>query len=96
MIKRDIVVRMPVAALAILLILACVFLVFLPHDHECVETDCSICSMRETLRNMLSWIELTTVVGSILQLSVILFCASACVLSVRDGTPVGRKVKLSD
>lgn len=96
MIKRDIAVRMPMAVLATLLILACVFLVFLPHSHECVETDCSICSMREILRNMLSWIELTSVVGFISKISVVLLCISACVLSVRDGTPVGRKVKLSD
>ena len=40
-----------VAFLCILLIIAYTAIIFLPHAHDCVGSDCTVCALIETSRN---------------------------------------------
>ena len=87
---------MIVSILTIVLILAYAFIAFLPHFHECVEVDCFGCAMIKLSGNMLIGIALSATFYQLTKISVALLDTCSDIFSVRDGTPVGRKVKLSD
>ena len=85
-----------VAFLCILLVIAYTSIVFLPHIHDCVGPDCTVCALIETSRNTLIGLALLAVVY---QLPNIVFTISSSYKSIpsgNNGTPVALKVKLSD
>ena len=78
------------------LLVAYAFAAYLPHGHECIETDCAICNLIDTYRDILSC---TTLWFSVLLLSTFIFVFFAThlpIMSFSEGTPVGLKVKLSN
>ena len=85
-----------VAFLCILLVIVYTSIVFLPHIHDCVGPDCTVCALIETSRNSLIGLELVAVVY---QFANIVFTSSSSYKSIpsgNQGTPVALKVKLSD
>ena len=85
-----------VALLCILIIVVYTSIVFLPHIHDCVGPDCTVCVLIETSRNSLIGLALIVVVY---QFANIVFTISSSYKSIpsgNQGTPVALKVKLSD
>ena len=85
-----------VIILCIIIIIAYTSIVFLPHVHDCVGPDCTVCALLETSRNALIGLAILAVVY---QLPNIVFSISSSyksILSGNQGTPVALKVKLSD
>ena len=85
-----------VVILCIIIIIAYTSIVFLPHIHDCVGPDCTVCTLIETSRNSLIGLALIAVVY---QFAIILFtisCSYKPIPSGNNGTPVALKVKLSD
>ena len=85
-----------VVILCIMIIIAYTAIVFLPHIHDCVGPDCTVCALIETSRNSLIGLALIAVVY---QFANVLFTISSSYHSIRsgnNGTPVALKVKLSD
>ena len=85
-----------VALLCILIIVVYTSIVFLPHVHDCVDPDCTVCALIETSRNTLIGLALIAVVY---QFANIVFTISSSYKSIpsgNQGTPVALKVKLSD
>ena len=85
-----------VALLCMLIIVVYTSIVFLPHAHDCVGSDCTVCALIETSRNTLIGLALLAVVY---QLPNIVFTISSSYKSIpsgNQGTPVALKVKLSD
>ena len=85
-----------VAILCIIIIIAYTSVVFLPHIHDCVGPDCTVCALIETSRNSLIGLALIAVVY---QFANIVFTISSSYKSIpsgNQGTPVALKVKLSD
>ena len=84
------------ALLCILIIVVYTSIVFLPHAHDCVGSDCTVCALIETSRNSLIGLAL---IAAVYQLPNIVFTISSSyksILSGNKGTPVALKVKLSD
>ena len=85
-----------VVILCIIIIIAYTSIVFLPHAHDCVGPDCTVCALIETSLSSLIGLALIAVVY---QFANILFTISSSyksILSGNKGTPVALKVKLSD
>ena len=85
-----------VVILCIIIIIAYTSIVFLPHIHDCVGPDCTVCALIETSRNLLIGLVLIAVVY---QFANIVFTISSSYKSIpsgNKGTPVALKVKLSD
>ena len=85
-----------VALLCILIIVFYTSIVFLPHVHDCVDPDCTVCALIETSRNTHIGFALIAVVY---QFANIVFTISSSYKSIpsgNQGTPVALKVKLSD
>ena len=84
------------ALLCVFLILAYALVVFLPHTHCCCDISCAACNVIESCQKILYNILLFAVIYPILKF--IYFIERICyrILSVRDQTPVGLKVKLSN
>ena len=96
MFKRNKSLKVIIAVLTAILILAYAFAVLLPHSHEFMEADCAVCAMIETSRSILIGIVLFASIHLLTKISVTVLGTYPEVLFVRDGTPVGLKVKLSD
>ena len=85
-----------VAFLCILIIVAYTSIIFLPHAHDCVGSDCTVCALIEASRDTMIGLVL---VATVHQLANILFTISSSYKSIpsgNNGTPVALKVKLSD
>ena len=85
-----------IAFLCILLIIAYTPIIFLPHAHNCVGSDCTVCALIEASRNTFIGLVL---VATVHQLASIIFTITSTYKSVPLGnsaTPVALKVKLSD
>ena len=85
-----------ILCIIIIIIIAYTSIVFLPHVHDCIGPDCTVCALLETSRNALIGLALLAVVY---QLPNIVFSISSSyksILSGNQGTPVALKVKLSD
>lgn len=82
------------------IILLCVVLVlayiFLPHFHECLQTDCVICLMTEQLRDILVIVAVYAGMASLTAYSIPAQYGNNHIFTMRDCTPVGLRVKLSN
>ena len=84
------------AVLCIILVLVYVSIASLSYAHECLDSKCAICSWIENSRNLLVGIAIMCAVSMLNKFGFIIVNIHSHILSVRDGTPVGLKVKLSD
>ena len=85
-----------VVILCIIIIIAYTSIVFLPHIHDCVGPDCTVCTLIESSRNSLIGLAL---IATVYKLANIVFTISNSYKSIpsgNKGTPVALKVKLSD
>ena len=71
-------------------------IVFLPHIHDCVGSDCTVCALIETSRNSLIGLALIAVVYQFANIVFTISSSYKSILSGNKGTPVALKVKLSD
>ena len=85
-----------VALLCILIIVFYTSIVFLPHVHDCVDPDCTVCALIETSRNTLIGFALIAVVYQFANIVFIISSSYKSILSGDNDTPVALKVKLSD
>ena len=85
-----------VAFLCILLVIVYTSIVFLPHIHDCVGPDCTVCTLIETSRNSLIGLALIVVVYQFANILFTISCSYKSIPSGNNGTPVALKVKLSD
>ena len=85
-----------VVILCIIIIIAYTSIVFLPHIHDCVGPDCTVCALIETSRNTLIGLALIAVVYQFANIVFTISNSYKSILSGNKGTPVALKVKLSD
>ena len=85
-----------VVILCIIIIIAYTSIVFLPHIHDCVGPDCTVCALIETSRNSLIGLALLAVVYLLPNIVFTISSSYKSILSGNQGTPVALKVKLSD
>ena len=85
-----------VAFLCILLVIAYTSIIFLPHAHDCVGSDCTVCALIETSRNSLIGLALVAVVYQVPNIVFTISSSYKSIPSGNKGTPVALKVKLSD
>ena len=85
-----------VVILCIIIIIAYASIVFLPHIHDCVGPDCTVCALIETSRNSLIGLALIAVVYQLANILFTISCSYKSIPSGNNGTPVALKVKLSD
>ncbi len=95
MIKNKI-FKKAVAILCIALILAYASVIFLPYTHKCVGTDCVICAIIETSRNLLLGLVLSASLWQLTNFALLISNTHFYIVPVRDETPIGLKVKLSN
>ena len=69
---------------------------FLPHDHDCIETDCVICEIIDFTRNILLVFLLLTIIHNVPKVFFILPVSYVRIIPYCSRTPVGLKVKLLD
>lgn len=77
-------------------LLTFVFVGFMPHSHGCAERDCAICAMVENARERIVCIAQSAVLLQGVWLITWVIQANDSSRSIREGTLVGLKVKLSD
>lgn len=82
--------------ICVVLTLAYSFVVFLPHAHECIGAGCTVCAMVEITRKIFVFILLSSTLHLLTRVLISAPGAVFRILSWRDNTPVGLKVKLSD
>ena len=85
-----------VVFLCIIIIIAYTSIVFLPHAHDCVGSDCTVCALIETSRNTMIGLVLVATVHQLANILFTISCSYKSILSGNKGTPVALKVKLSD
>ena len=85
-----------IAFLCILLIIAYTPIIFLPHAHNCVGSDCTVCALIETSRNTMIGLVLAATVHQLANILFTISCSYKSIPSGNNGTPVALKVKLSD
>ena len=85
-----------VVILCIIIIIAYTSVVFLPHIHDCVGPDCTVCALIEISRNSLIGLALIAVVYQFENIVFIISSSYKSIPSGNQGTPVALKVKLSD
>ena len=85
-----------VAILCIFIIIAYTSIIFLPHAHDCVGADCSVCALIETSRNTMIGLALAATVHQLANILFTISCSYKSIPSGNNGTPVALKVKLSD
>lgn len=85
-----------VAILYIIIIIAYTSIIFLPHAHDCVGSDCTVCDLIETSRNTMIGLALVAIVHQLANILFTILCSYKSIPSGNNGTPVALKVKLSD
>ena len=85
-----------VAFLCILIIIAYTSIVFLPHAHDCVDSNCAACALIEASRNTIIGLILANTVNQFANIVFAILSSYKSMILGNDGTPVALKVKLSD
>ena len=78
------------------IIIAYTSIIFLPHAHDCVGSDCAVCDLIETSRNTMIGLVLVATVHQLANILFTISCSYKSIPSGNNGTPVALKVKLSD
>ena len=89
-------VRNVVFVLCVIFAICCVLFAFIPHLHECTGSECATCAFIKDAIDALVVLNLAVVISPALVLGLVFFAHSDTYASMREETPVGRKVKLSD
>lgn len=79
-----------------ILLVAYTLVAYLPHGHDCVDSDCIICNMADSGKDILMGAALLFIMQLLPLVTFILPAIHKRIVSLFDGTPVGLKVKLSD
>ena len=95
-VKREDVKRAVLVILCFMFVLCSVIFTYILHLHDCCGSECPVCDMIKTSRDMLCCSSDLGFVICVLILSIEVSHALCGVFSVREATPVGEKVKLSD
>ena len=95
MVKLKQYLKISIAALCVILILAYAFIVFMPHSHGVCDSGCLACSLIEKAKNTLFAALCFAAIFQILHQGHFV-SGDYYKLSVKDGTPVGLRVKLSN
>ena len=82
--------------LTIFLILAYFLIASLPHEHDCLDFDCAICTVIENYRNQLAPVALLVGLFSLLIPTAVPLRECERVLKLCNQTLIDLKVKLSD
>ena len=82
--------------LTLVLIFSCAFILFLPHTHKCVETECVACALIESSRDTMLTATSAAILHQAARMLAFLLVSYSDITSIRDATPVGLKVKLSN
>ena len=85
-----------IAFLCILLVIVYTSIIFLPHAHDCVGSDCTVCALIEITRNTMIGLALAATVHQLANILFTISCSYKSIQSGNNGTPVALKVKLSD
>ena len=82
--------------LCILFLLLYISVAFFPHAHESRDADCALCALLQSSRDILYALALCALLYHFCGQSARTLVAHHRVQQIRDITPVGLKVKLSD
>ena len=85
-----------VVILCIIIIIAYTSIVFLPHIHDCIGSDCTVCALIEASRNTIIGLILVATVNQFANIVFAILSSYKSMPLGNDGTPVALKVKLSD
>ena len=85
-----------VAILCIVIIIAYASIIFLPHAHDCIGSDCTVCVLIETTRNTIIGLVLAATVHQLANITFLILSTYKSIPLGDIGTPVALKVKLSD
>ena len=84
------------ALICLVLVLAYTAIVLIPHAHECGGVNCEDCAILQSWRNALGVLTLSAMLCGLVGIVWRIVPTHTYILEARTGTPVGRKVKLSD
>ena len=82
--------------LCIIFAICCVLFTIIPHTHDCAGSECATCALIKDALDTLTDLSFAMVISPALVLGLSCLLHFDTLVSVRDITPVGRKVKLSD
>ena len=85
-----------VALLCILIIVAYTSIIILPHAHNCVGPDCTVCALIEISRDTMIGFVLAATVHQLANIAITISNSYKFMPLGNGGTPVALKVKLSD
>ena len=88
--------KIALAVILIVVLMAYAFISYLPHGHECVDSQCMICNTANLSRELLLSAAALAMAQLLPLLIFILNSTHERIVSLCEGTPVGLKVKLSD
>ena len=93
---REVTKKRTVALIFVISVLICFLIVLMPHSHDCIEVDCTVCALTEITRDTIGGLALSAAVYLLVVAVSIILNLRSYISSERDFTPVGLKVKLSD
>ena len=82
--------------LCIIFAICCVMFTFISHSHECAGSECATCALIKDALDALTVLVLAIVISPALVLGLSSLAQIDTPVSVREITPIGRKVKLSN
>ena len=88
--------RITLLIIVIALLVTYAFIAYIPHGHDCIDSDCFICNMINAKDKLLSNASLLSVINPLLLIIFMLPAARKRIVALCESTPVGLKVKISD
>ena len=82
--------------IVIVVFLAYAFIAYMPHGHECFDSDCLICNMVDCENDLLLNASMLSFIQSLPLFLFILHLVHERIVSSDENTPVALKVKLSN
>lgn len=89
-------IRRNTFTLCVIFVFCIVLFAFVPHFHECSETNCAVCEFISAAQKSLIGIAMALLAYVFVSVLDTFVSFPYFTVSPRDMTPVGRKVKLSD
>lgn len=94
--KKDLLYKNFVIFISILVLLMFAFLVFLPHTHNCFDSDCDYCAIVDSIEDFFIAVLICAIVYKVNKFALTFLFFNSAYLFCRDVTLVGLKVKLLD